>query len=167
MSDHKVPWAPGRYAMVRSYDVWVECVGVPAGEHYDMMGNRSDADLWVSVSDDSARGATIDAYALPGQCPRCYELEGHADGCMVAANLARGVPAFWAPWAMQSMPSMRGVDPLIQLFVVHPSCSVRRASAFVDWDHSEGADNGVPIVALGFDGPTLAPWSALTAPENT
>lgn len=157
MSD--VPWARHRRALV--LDIchtgrWVECVGVDTDDGepaWEATGLDDDGEpqgeWWIGTLGPTS--------PLPGQCPRCYFVDGHEDGCMVAANIARGVPAFWAPWAMWEMPAGR-LSCETSLIVIDRACPPRRASGFTDWDHRPGAENGVAVVALSFDGPTLAPW---------
>lgn len=149
MPDQQVPWALGRRALVRLPGAeWRDAAGWEDFDHHDAY-----ARMWGIHFALSAETAL-----LPDQCPRCFEVSTHAPGCMVAANLARGVPVFWAPWAMWMMPRRLPVG--FSLIVIHEACSPRRVTEFADWNHSEGAENGgSAVVCLGFDGPTLEPWS--------
>lgn len=112
---------------------------------------------------------------LPGQCRECYEVDTHTSDCArgerIAENLARGVPAFWAEWAMWALPSG---DP--------GTCAVFELRSYEDgtprvigvlrrdwrglgeWGGGEfscapdGCASTFPLIALGPEGPTLAPW---------
>lgn len=110
---------------------------------------------------------------VPGQCPRCFEsTRPHADGCMVAANLARGVPAFWTPWVMLVAPSVGTGFALYMLRTDGALVWLDRAESADAWilrarlaglltHPGERAPNALHVgfVALSSDGPTLAPWS--------
>ena len=141
MADQQVPWAPGRKALVMTEWGW------RAG--FGRKSRGAEPDFWI-VPEDGASGATWErrisatgraTASLPDQCPRCLDVGTHADGCMVAANVARGVPEFWAPWVMESPPpSSEGVTvfDVRALGVPHLTCR--------------------GFVALGPEGPTLKPW---------
>ena len=148
-----VPWARHRRALV--LDVcharqWVECVGVdtddgePAWEAFGL-------DECGDVIPDRWLGTLCPTALLPDQCPRCYGTgDTHASGCMVSANLARGVPEFWAPWVMWVTPP-DGTHDGLHLYWVRGS----------KLNHAEVRNEGpthVGLVALGPNGPTLAPW---------
>lgn len=155
----KIPWKQGRRALVwDAYnEVWVEAVGRSDLRYVDgakgwLCCPVNDEVLGFEVPADST-----DVRLLPNQCPRCFEVDDHEQGCMVDANLARGVPAFWAPWAM--------VDP------VPPSVWTRfNGLGLYGLKHGAGQDPlactlvtriGDPCdswVAIGPDGPTLEPW---------
>jgi len=89
---------------------------------------------------------------------------------MVAANLARGVPEFWAPWAMWVFPDEEAGHALYigcggnieRLYVsegdgvwlldgepVEPGTTMESLGSGYD---------GQWLICLGPNGPTLAPW---------
>jgi hypothetical protein len=92
---------------------------------------------------------------------------------MVSANLARGVPEFWAPWVMPVAPPVevgsavymfRGDGALIALdrtddpkkaWLFRP----RLGSWLILPGKTPPGELHRGFVALGPDGPTLAPWS--------
>ena len=153
MSD--VPWALGRRAMVLTSRGWRECEGMAAGRHRgwvwtcpsrNFIGEPSTTEVFETTRDGERLPTTL----LPDQCPRCYDVGAHADGCMVAANLARGVPEFWAPWVMWVTPP-DGTHDGLHLYWVRGS----------KLNHGEVRNEGpthVGLVAIGPNGPTLAPW---------
>lgn len=160
MSD--VPWAPRRRALVRVLPdgTWFEGI---ARVHEDghVEGPVTDAhraniwyngDLDVFALDDDAETSM-----LPDQCPRCYAVEAHEDGCMVATNLARGVPEFWAPWAMWKDPAELPVG--IRLFHLDPENPPNGGFYLCDVVAViPGRASRLALVAIGPEGPTLAPW---------
>jgi hypothetical protein len=108
---------------------------------------------------------------VPGHCPRCFEsTRPHADGCMVAANLARGVPEFWAPWVMETPPTRLGVMLCYGLLRNGQAIELQWYSrngvpptVWEGWEtpnrlDAEEIDDIVGYFALNADGPTLAPW---------
>ena len=175
MGEQVVPWAERRRALVRCpfRGRWLEAVGrVADGEEVWETYTLDDdgepiSDVWVS---DGAPTAL-----LPGQHPCCFEDGPHAPDCergkRIETNLARGVPAFWAEWAMWALPSG---DP--------GTCAVFELRSYEDgtprvigvlrrdwrglgeWGGGEfscapdGCASTSPLIALGPDGPTLAPW---------
>lgn len=148
MPDQQVPWALGRRALVLDVDgEWYDGTGVRDGEEKrwgQRFGNR-----WAM---DGAPTAL-----LPHQCPRCFEVGTHADGCMVAANLARGVPEFWAPWAMWKDPAELPVG--IRLFHLDPENPPNGGFYLCDVVAViPGRASRLALVAIGPEGPTLAPW---------
>ncbi len=175
MFDQQVPWALGRRALIRwridpagdggHVSGWHVAIGVL--EDLNMEVGRHDP-LWVldpsNEVDPPPEECVVEyrrlggmerigdrhviATALvPGQCPRCFEsTRPHAPGCMVVANLARGVPAFWAPWAMWE-PHVH-VPPNVRFHYVR----------LWNTDGTECNADELPSVALGPSGPTLSPW---------
>ena len=152
----------GRRALVRlPGGEWRDAAGWEDFDHHDAY-----ARMWGLHFACSAETAL-----LPSQCPRCFEVDAHADGCMVAANLVKGVPEFWAPWAMWAFPPEEDGRALY----VCIRDNVERLPALED----EGTwlFDGLPVApgttmeelgdaygeqwlfALGPDGPTLAPWA--------
>lgn len=153
----EVPWARGRRALV--LDVchtrqWVECVGVDTDDG-EPAWEASGLDECGDVIPDRWLGTLCPTALLPDQCPRCYATGNgeHAPGCMVAANLARGVSAFFAPWAMWTHPAP-GCE-YVQLHLVVGDGMVSETVIIMKW-MTTGRD--VFFVALGPNGPTLAPW---------
>lgn len=169
----KIPWKQGRRALVwDAYnEVWVEAVGRSDLRYVDgakgwLCCPVNDEVLGFEVPADST-----DVRLLPNQCPRCFEVDDHADGCMVAANLARGVPAFWAPWAMEAPPEHDRWDAGVYAFAgaLYP---MEMETYRTWWEPNSyetrwavAGGSGVAVeecadwwVALGPDGPTLEPW---------
>lgn len=104
------------------------------------------------------------------RCPRCYEVDDHADGCMVAVNLARGVPEFWAAWAIWTAPAKDAVDGVSLFWLPYHGYAIQPVDEWDDddWDMggevaSPGDATKRPMIALGPDGPTLAPWEGSDA----
>lgn len=166
MGEQVVPWAEGRRALVyeRATGQWVSAVGMGPDEELPD-GERPGWESWFRETDeepgvDRGRGweclwhHETRTRLLPNQCPRCYEVGGHADGCMVLENLARGVPAFWAPWVMWTHPSAEGCLGLVLVLNMVTGALVHVTFVGVE----PGASSSAPLVALGPDGPTLAPW---------
>lgn len=173
MSD--VPWALGRRAMVLTSRGWRECEGMAAGRHRgwvwtcpsrNFIGEPSTTEVFETTRDGERLPTTL----LPDQCSRCYDVGAHADGCMVAANLARGVPEFWAPWVMWVFPDEEAGHALYigcggnieRLYVsegdgvwlldgepVEPGTTMESLGSGYD---------GQWLICLGPNGPTLAPW---------
>ncbi len=148
--DAKVPWKSGRRTLASEGHGWQSVIGdVDEGGHPIWRGYFGA----VLDADDPGVSTTL----LRTQCPRCFAVDGHVPGCMVAANLARRIKPAWAPWAMWTMPKRLPVG--YSLIVVNEACSPRRVTEFADWDHAEGAENdGIAVVCMGFDGLTLEPW---------
>lgn len=153
MSDKQVPWAPGRRALVRCphTERWHEAVARMEDERvWEISGlddnGDPDGQWWVDEG--------VETSLLPGQCLRCFHVDTHASWCMVAANMTRGVPAFWAPWAMWTVPDE--VPETVEVYALHQNKRLRlvhRHESGLAW-----LDLGHPLVALGPEGPTLAPW---------
>ena len=168
----EVPWAPGRKALVRWLPdgAWFEGVAC-VHEDGHVEGPVTDADranIWhggdldVFAPDDEA-----ETVPLPSQCPRCFAVGTHEDGCMVAANLARGVWAWLAPFVRQDPPGRveegevfqvypHGLTEMIDLsdFGAPPDWRVNGAEPYEDAPDT----NAIGWVVLGPNGPTLAPW---------
>ncbi len=158
MSDRQVPCEPGRRVLIRPCGQWLEAVGVADG-HIAPNGDKWRAG-WVVVSRAGTSTATTwyppgagPTAPLPDECPRCGWLGCHEEGCMVAANLARGVPAFWAPFAMWTHPAP-GCE-YVQLHRIVGDGMVSETVIIMKW-MTTGRD--VFFVALGPNGPTLSPW---------
>ena len=161
MSD--VPWAPGRNALVLTSRGWRGCVGMAAGRHRgwlwtcpsrDFMGEPSTTEVFETTRD----GEQLPTALLPDQCPRCYFVDGHEDGCMVAANMEKGVPAFFAPWVMWRYPS-GNLENGLRLFLLDPENPLNGGNYVCDakgW--SGGKESRTGIVVLGPAGFTLSPW---------
>ena len=103
------------------------------------------------------------------RCLRCKEIGGHTDYCMVAENLARGVPEFWAPWAMWTFPDVTDHVVLLDLICMSDGYEAHGdvwsntdvgiyAGETIDSMRRLGLYETGPIVALGPNGPTLEPW---------
>lgn len=144
----EVPWAPGRRALILTSWGWREGFGrAPRGNEHA---------CWVVPNDDGEARVwvkTAQTAFLPLQCPHCFEVVNHQSGCMVAANLARGVPAFWAPFAMWTHPAP-GCE-YVQLPLVVGDGVVSETVVIMKWMTT---GHNVFFVALGPNGPTLAPW---------
>lgn len=169
MDKRDVPWAEGRRALVRDALLGrlLECVAavdddgreVWLAPSIDDCGEPDLASWWID-----AEGAPT--ALLPGQCPECYEVGEHADGCRVAVNLAAGVPEFWAQWAHFEDPAQT-VATVYQwsgcdLVRMHDAANLGSQPEWVvDCGDCEGdpAVDGRPWVAIGLDGaPTNEPW---------
>lgn len=173
-----VPWARGRRALV--LDVchtrqWVECIGVDTDDG-EPAWEASGLDECGDVIPDRWLGTLCPTELLPDQCPKCYATGNgeHAPGCMVAANLARGVPAFFAPWVMETAPEGRWFerDGQYHDIILHVA-GADGALSPIGWDGHHGVwflgqhaprpgSGPLPyswgFVALGPLGPTLSPW---------
>ena len=114
--------------------------------------DTSSSEAWDAVLDGSRTTAL-----LPSQCPRCFEVGTHVDGCMVAANLARGVPAFWAPWAMWVHPT-QGDGWVLYRVGRGGRLYQQGVGGTKAIERLQCMDSPAPLVALGPNGPTLAPW---------
>ena len=145
----EVPWAEGRRALIRPLPTmgWEEARAEVSftGEH-----------VWVEVRprDALAWADSVPRAPVPNQNPCCFEVEAHTPNCArgkrIAENLARGVPAFWAEWAMW------GDLPML-VAAAYRLHRLDAAGALYEVDH-EGFRAPGPLIALGPDGPTLAPW---------
>ena len=158
-----VPWAPGRRALVwfPNSGMWRECCG-------DTIGSN---EVWVSLDGENAVSARLDGVKtalLPNQCPRCFEVGTHADGCMVATNLARGMSAFWAPWVMETPPPVHvGGASVFQVHAdrlepmsngVNPGWEPKWFVMGRPFADDNPDPNALGWLVLGPEGPTLAPW---------
>ena len=173
MSD--VPWALGRRAMVLTSRGWRECEGMAAGRHRgwvwtcpsrNFIGEPSTTEVFETTRDGEQLPTTL----LPDQGPRCYDVGAHADGCMVAANLARGVSAFFAPWVMETPPTAPNASLCYGLLRNGQAIELQWYSrngvppaVWEGWEtpnrlDAEEIDDIVGYFALGPNGPTLAPW---------
>lgn len=176
MSEHEVPWAEGRRALVLCdmSERWHEAVGVLdtygglTRKAWLCCGPDPDLDAHEWFVDEGAKTAL-----LLNQCPECFEVEEHADGCIVAANIALGVPEFWARWARSGAPPVKGVNAMqghvyALAGLVHTALG-RGCLAEVQYGlhgpvwYASGYSAGVGdtlCVCLGFDGmPTVEPWA--------
>lgn len=179
MSNQEVPWgSDGRYALV-TYDesIWQ----VMRAQLTPVMGTDLEpsegapegcAMLWVSEEnpddwwEDEGVDGGVRTALLPGQCPECFGIGEHGDGCRIAENLRRGVPEFWARWAHFEAPAQTvatvyqwsGCD-LVRMWDAANLGS--QPEWVVDCGDCEGdpAVVGRPWVAIGLDGaPTNEPW---------
>lgn len=171
-----VPWAPGRRALVRyagsdkdARALFGHWVAMEAFQRKD--GQR----VWFCPGEQWP-DEIVETHTHPDACPRCYAVDTHAPGCMVAANLARGIPSFWAPFAMWEPPPgdagahvkvclLDGVVPVEMRQVVNGSAYQWMCYRLIgemlheDDTHTYALpEPGSAFVALGPDGPTLAPW---------
>lgn len=157
----QVPWAEGRRALV--LDVahtgrWMECVGVldDDGACWEAAGLDDDGDAQGEWYISTFRPTNI----LPGQCSHCFEVNAHSGGCPVAANIARGVPAWMAPFVREEAPVYREADSLFTVsrdgFLI-PGCWTERDGEAATWV-TRGGHVVLGWLALGPDGPTLEPW---------
>ena len=187
MSDRQVPWALGRRALIRwridpagdggHVSGWRVAIGVL--EDLNIEVGRHEP-IWVldpsNDVDPPPEGCVVEYQRLggmeripdrmviatalvPGQCPRCLEsTRPHAPGCMVAANMEKGVPAFFAPWVMWRYPS-GNLENGLRLFLLDPENPLNGGNYVCDakgW--SGGKESRTGIVVLGPAGFTLSPW---------
>lgn len=162
MDKRDVPWADGRRALALIDGEWVEVVG-----DTEDSGNLW-CNAWRSVSCDAwvPHGGGSRTAFIPNQCPVCFKVNGHADGCRVAVNLAAGVPEFWAQWAHFEDPAqtvatvyqLSGCD----LVRMHDAANLgSKPEWVVDCGCCESAPavDGRPWIAIGLGGaPTNEPW---------
>ena len=180
--DNGVPWAEGRRALVHhnTFDGhgprWVSAVGITRSVFAHNAKWPSCA-LWALVGrpDDFEWASDAVTILEPGQCRECYEIDAHTETCArgkrIADNRARGVPAFWAEWAMDEAPPPRYDVRLLALYMGSPFRVLFPFDGVSDqrggW--SAPVDGSVPVyegqrvigwsfVAVGYDGFTLAPW---------
>lgn len=188
MFDRQVPWALGRRALIRwridpvgdggHVSGW--CVAIGVLEDLNIEVGRHEP-IWVLdpsnevdpppercvVEHQRLSGmeripdrVVIATAIVPGQCPRCFEsTRPHAPGCVVVANLARGVPAWLAPFAADTWPpSTFGV----RIYEVGVEGNLNRVSTSALWRAGCSKRQGPrQIVAIGVDGPTFLPWEQL------
>ena len=166
----EVPWAEGRRALIRPLPTmgWEEARAEVSstGEH-----------VWVEVRprDALAWADSVPRAPVPGQHTCCFEVGDHAHDCArgkrIEENLALGVPAFWAEWAMWVFPPPSAVRGTLLLFfsIWSSGCLEATRPGHIGWPDIEDGDawlwaNGTPgncgrpLIALGPEGPTLAPW---------
>lgn len=176
MSKQQVPWAAGRRALLWSPDGWNEGEALLCDVHGECY------QAWELLFDTST-GEPIEAiYAkttlLPNQCPGCFaadcadSADGHEEGCRVAENLTRGVPAFWARWAHFAKPDLRAVHKsdgavyLLGMGAEHtaiPHGLLLPVDMYPSgwrwhWMGYEGPIADGPYVVIGSNGPSNEPW---------
>lgn len=171
MKIQAVPWAEGRRALVRyvggdgDNSPWVEAVGLLSVGSWAVLDDEGKTDarlMWDGPGRDGAPARTLEIAMVPGQCRECYEVDTHAPDCArgqrIEVNLARGMPAFWAEWAVDRAPESEPDAPVV-VFSIGPDGSLWG----VYWTDDGVAEYGEelhapPFIAIGPDGPTLAPW---------
>lgn len=179
-----VPWALKRKALVyfEQTQDWQPAEGVP--HYFDNPKNPDESDYvpggegWecTEYSYNAEKRGPEHVLRLPGQCVRCYSVDDHEVGCMVAENLAKGVPEFWAPWAMETLPPnapefkySKREWLLFELVDGQILPWMQMGSSWNDWrgNYPEDLKPGEGIVGshwvvVGPDGPTLEPWATDT-----
>lgn len=173
MAEQVVPWAPGRRALVffEGDGHWREARGgtiLPNGEAMQHWLWEADAAMLLDDGRSMASGgdnvwdavlATARTALLPDQCPVCYEVGGHADGCMAVDNLARGVKPWLAPYVQPGPPPPEWGDRVEVYVVFHHGLE---QVFHTDGWHTEAGEPPEPTalgwICIGPNGPTLAPW---------
>lgn len=172
----EVPFKVGRRALVLFGDVWAEAIGVIDTMVSDW--GEAEHEVWRSVPASgyyvtTASVEDTEARRLPGQCPECFEVGTHAPDCArgkrIAENLALGAPPALAPFLMDAPPRLVLPGSGCNFYAVNMKTwalfymvSYREGAVWrsVDGETFVGgtSDDDAMFIALGPDGPTLAPW---------
>lgn len=116
--------------------------------------------------------ADLDAMVAREKCRECFKVGAHAPDCArgkrIAENLARGVWPWLVPFVMPDPPPKTDLE--VDVFQVYPQgldamIDVSNPGHPADWRvNASDPDDDLPgqfalgWVALGPEGPTLAPW---------
>lgn len=174
MADQRIPCTPRRRCLARRNEggKWFEAIGV---EHKGFSGHRSPR--WLDDACNALSEGAVVTALLPGQCASCYEVDRHVEGCAesrglspeeVAENIRLGVWPWLAPFVMADAPPKTDLE--VDVFQVYPHgldamIDVSNPGRPADWRvNASDPDDDLPgqfalgWVALGPEGPTLAPW---------